>query len=117
MIKNELKTPTLRFSDFTSDWEETKLKNITDRTIEKNKDFKVKDVFTNSAKYGVVIQKDFFDKDIAQKNNINNYYIAEKGCFIYNPRISKYALAGPLKRNNIGTGCVSPLYEIFMVKN
>ena len=51
-----MKTPTLRFSDFTSDWEETKLKNITDRIIEKNKDFKVKDVLTISGRLGLINQ-------------------------------------------------------------
>ena len=30
MIKNELKTPTLRFSDFTSDWENKKLGDVCD---------------------------------------------------------------------------------------
>ena len=35
MIKNELKTPTLRFSDFTSDWEEKKLGDVAHLVTEK----------------------------------------------------------------------------------
>lgn len=38
--------------------------------------------------------------------------------FIYNPRISKFAPVGPIKRNKLGrTGVMSPLYFVFRVQD
>ena len=66
---------------------------------EKNKNSKIDVVFSNSAKYGIILQEDFFDKDIANKTNINGYYIVEPFDFVYNPRISNSAPVGPIKQN------------------
>ena len=51
----------------------------------------VKNVITNSAEYGLIPQRDFFDKDIAVDGNTANYYVIEEGDFVYNPRKSNSA--------------------------
>jgi type I restriction enzyme S subunit len=99
-------------NDF-EDWEKKKLAEVADKRIIKNKDNKIKLVFTNSAVQGIVNQRDFFDKDIANKNNLTGYYVIEKNDFIYNPRISSTAPVGPISRNHLDTGIMSPLYSVF----
>jgi len=73
--------------------------------------------FTNSAIYGLIDQRDFFDKDIAIKGNTETYYIVEQGDYVYNPRISELAPVGPTSRNNLGQGIVSPLYTVIRFRN
>ena len=75
-----------------------------------------KRVFSNSAIQGVIDQKDCFDHAIAKAENLDAYYIIEKGDYVYNPRISASAPAGPIKRNDLGVGVVSPLYTVFRFK-
>ncbi|WP_137596697.1 restriction endonuclease subunit S [Paucilactobacillus kaifaensis] len=97
-------------------WEQRKLKEIINKVTNKNKKKEFSETLTNSAEYGIVSQLDYFDKDISNKNNLNNYYIVEPDDFVYNPRISSYAPVGPINRNNLGrTGVMSPLYYIFKV--
>ena len=69
--------------------------------------------FTNSANDGVVDQSDYFDREIANKDNLNGYYIVEIGDYVYNPRISTAAPVGPISKNKISQGVVSPLYTVF----
>lgn len=71
-------------------------------------------VLTNSAIHGVIRQSDYFEKDIANEENIGGYYIAKEHDFVYNPRISENAPYGPLNANELGEpGIVSPLYSVF----
>jgi type I restriction enzyme S subunit len=65
----------------------------------------------------VLDQRDFFDKDIANQSNLAGYYIVKKGDYVYNPRISKTAPVGPISKNNIGDGVMSPLYTVFRFNN
>lgn len=99
--------------DIPDGWEVKKLGEVFKKINNKNKDRLINQVLTNSAQYGVIAQEDFFDKSIATKENINNYYILNIDDFIYNPRISKFAAAGPISRNKYSIGCVSPLYTVF----
>jgi len=108
--------PQLRFPEFVGEWEMKKLGEIAEKRIEKNKNNSVKNVFTNSAIQGIVNQRDFFDKDIANQNNLLGYYIVEKNDFVYNPRISNYAPVGPISRNKLEIGIMSPLYSVFRFK-
>ena len=104
----------LRFRGFTDSWELRKLEEISNKVIEKNKDCKYTETFTNSAELGIISQRDFFDKDISNNENMNGYYVVRNGDFVYNPRVSTSAPVGPIKRNNLGrTGIMSPLYYIF----
>lgn len=108
------KVPKIRFKGFTDDWEQRKLGEIADKVTKKNKDIVVNEVFTNSAEFGIISQSDFFDKEIANAENIGGYYIVEPNDFVYNPRISTTAPFGPIKRNKLErTGAMSPLYYVF----
>lgn len=70
-------------------------------------------MLTNSASQGIVNQSDYFERDIANQNNLGGYYVVQIDDFIYNPRISQHALVGPIKRNNLNIGVMSPLYTVF----
>lgn len=111
------KIPKLRFLEFNEMWKEKKLEEICDKSIEKNKQNIIKIVFSNSAKYGIVLQNDFFDREITTEANQDNYYIVKPNSFVYNPRISQNAPVGPVSINKTGLiGIVSPLYTIFNLK-
>ena len=99
-------------SDF-PDWEKKKLKYVAHRQIEKNTENKILCVLTNSAVRGIISQQDYFDKDIANKDNLLDYYIVRKGDFVYNPRISASAPVGPIKKSRFEVGVMSPLYTVF----
>lgn len=110
--------PAVRFEGFSDEWEQCKLSDISEKSYEKNTDNKYSTVLTNSAEYGIVKQRDFFDKDIANSSNISGYYVVRKNYFIYNPRISNQAKFGPINRNKLDeTGIMSPLYLVFTVHN
>ncbi|MCD7083369.1 restriction endonuclease subunit S [Limosilactobacillus fastidiosus] len=82
----------------------------------KNKEHQDFPVLTNSAQDGIVNQETFFDRKIA--NNTNDYYIVKPDDFVYNPRISKLAPYGPIRRNKLEiTGVMSPLYYVFSLKS
>ncbi|MEK4950807.1 restriction endonuclease subunit S [Bacillus sp. FSL W8-1127] len=110
------RVPKLRFKGFNDEWKRYQLGDISDKVTEKNKGNVYSETFTNSAEHGIISQRDFFEKDISNKNNLDGYYIVRPGDFVYNPRISNLAPVGPIKRNNLGrTGVMSPLYYVFRV--
>lgn len=112
------KYPEIKFNGLQQGWVKRKLKNFSVKVIEKNSTNTYTETFTNSAQYGVVSQKDFFDKSISNASSINSYYVVRENDFIYNPRISTYAPVGPIKRNKLGRiGVVSPLYFVFRTKD
>lgn len=106
-------TPALRFPGFTGDWQEKPLCSLAAKVIQKNKNFAVARMLTNSATEGVVDQNAYFERDIAVKDNMNNYCIVDKDDFVYNPRISSTAPVGPISINKVGKGIMSPLYTVF----
>jgi len=57
-----------------ADWELTELKEIAVRVKDKNRSNEINKVLTNSATKGIVSQQDYFDKDIANQNNLEGYY-------------------------------------------
>ncbi|WP_273420999.1 hypothetical protein [Veillonella caviae] len=98
-------------------WEQRKLSDIAIKIITKNQAVQYTETLTNSAEYGIINQRDFFDKDISNTENINGYYIVKPNDYIYNPRISTLAPVGPINRNKLKrTGVMSPLYTIFRVQ-
>ena len=98
----------------TSSWEQRKLSEITDKVTEKNAGLQYVETFTNSAEFGIISQRDFFDHDIAKLGSLDGYYIVKNEDFVYNPRISTSAPVGPINRNKLGrTGVMSPLYTVF----
>ena len=95
-------------------WEQRKLSEITDKVTEKNAGLQYVETFTNSAEFGIISQRDFFDHDIAKLGSLDGYYIVKNEDFVYNPRISTSAPVGPINRNKLGrTGVMSPLYTVF----
>lgn len=112
-------TQKIRFKDENGkpypDWQEKTLIEISDRITKKNKDNAINFVLTNSATEGIVSQIDYFEKDIANKSNLTNYFIISVDDFVYNPRISVHAPVGPIKRNHLREGVMSPLYTIFHI--
>lgn len=114
MQKQFSKSPEIRFKKYTNRWEIRKLGEISNKVTEKNKDNIYTETLTNSAEHGIINQRDYFDKDISNKKNLNNYYVVRSDDFVYNPRISSFAPVGPIKRNKLGrTGVMSPLYYVF----
>lgn len=110
--------PKLRFKGFNDEWKEKELGDFSTKITMKNKGFNVTNIISNSAKNGLISQRDFFDKDIANKNNIDGYYIIEPGDFVYNPRKSNEAPYGPINMfKQKEAGVVSPLYFCFRVND
>ncbi|NHM05443.1 restriction endonuclease subunit S [Flavobacterium celericrescens] len=119
-ITQKIFSQELRFKDEEGkdfpDWTFLKLKDVFAIKSIKNKNSLIQNVLTNSATRGIVSQGDYFDKDIANQNNLEGYYVVEIDDFVYNPRISQSAPVGPLKRNNLAIGVMSPLYTILSCK-
>ena len=111
---NHTYNPEIRFRGYTYDWEQRKLKEIADKVSEKNKNNEFSEPFTNSAEQGIISQKDYFDREIVNNENLDSYYIVRNDDFVYNPRISVMAPVGPINRNRLGrNGVMSPLYTVF----
>ena len=108
------KKPALRFKGFTDPWEQRKLSDIVEKVTEKNAGLQYIETFTNSAEFGIISQRDFFDHDISKIGSLDGYYVVHNEDFVYNPRISVTAPVGPINRNKLGrTGVMSPLYTVF----
>ena len=99
------------------EWDIVSLSRVANSVTAKNKDEAIKNVLTVSAKHGIVEQHQFFDKKIANDKNICKYTVVNNMNFVYNPRISKLAPAGPIKMSHVDCGVVSPLYTVFRVKD
>ena len=110
--------PEIRLDGFEGEWDEWKLSDFSQKVTEKNKDNIYSETFTNSAEFGIINQRDFFDKDISNEKSLNSYYVVRNNDYVYNPRISNFAPVGPIKRNKLGrTGVMSPLYFVFRITN
>lgn len=106
--------PFLRFKEFTEEWKKYLLRNIVEKVNCKNVENSISLVFSNSAVHGIVLQNDYFDKEIANKENLNGYYIVQPLDFVYNPRLSSNAQVGAMSVNHTNQiGLVSPLYTVF----
>ena len=98
-------------------WNVVELRDLFSKVARRNRDGKVKNVITNSAEFGLIPQRDFFDKSIAVDGNTDGYYVIRTGDFVYNPRKSTTAPFGPFNRYS-GTedGIISPLYTCLVPK-
>lgn len=107
-----------KFGPIPVDWQLKPLKLLFDKRMQKYSGNTEHNIFTNSATKGVVLQNEYFDRSIVTEENASNYYIVGENDFMYNPRISQSAPAGPINRNKLGiTGIASPLYTIFKAKH
>lgn len=108
--------PKIRFKGFEGEWKEEPLKTFFTKVTKKNTKMQYSAVLTNSAEHGIIDQRDYFDFDVANSNNIGGYYIVEPNDFVYNPRVSVTAPVGPINRNRLGyAGVMSPLYLVFKI--
>jgi type I restriction enzyme S subunit len=106
----------IRFYGFNNEWKSEKLWKFAEKITKKNKGYVITNVISNSAKNGLVSQRDYFDKDIANEDNIDGYYVIKPGDFVYNPRKSAESPYGPINRYESNQeGIVSPLYLCFEV--
>ena len=111
------KRPKLRFPGFGEPWQSTQLSSVFAKNTQKNTDGRLTNVICNSAKQGLIPQREYFDKDIANSDNTNGYYIIEENDFVYNPRKSSDAPYGPISSYKYTeAGIVSPLYLCFRAK-
>ena len=111
------KRPKLRFPGFDEPWKGTTLSALFSKSTQKNADGHITNVICNSAKLGLIPQREYFDKDIANSDNTSGYYIIRKNDFVYNPRKSSDAPYGPISSYKYAEdGIVSPLYLCFHAK-
>ena len=115
--KKVLNVPHLRFPEFSGEWESARLSSFAKKITKKNKGNTISNILCNSANFGIIPQSEYFDRDIANSENTDTYYIVESGDFVYNPRKSVTSPYGPVnmyKGKNLGI--ISPLYLCFSVK-
>lgn len=107
--------PRLRFPEFAdgAGWDVVPLEKIARRIAVKNSGVAVTRILTNSAEYGVLDQREYFEREIVTAGNTDGYYVVNRGDYVYNPRTSITAPVGPISRNNVGQGIMSPLYMVF----
>ena len=111
------KRPKLRFPGFDEPWKETTLSALFSKSTQKNADGHITNVICNSARLGLIPQREYFDKDIANSDNTSGYYIIRQNDFVYNPRKSSDAPYGPISSYKYAEdGIVSPLYLCFHAK-
>lgn len=111
--KTNSNLPKLRFPGFEGEWDVKTLGEVASKVYRRNRNLVVSRILTNSATEGVIDQEEYFDRNIAIKENTDNYHIVELDDFVYNPRISVSAPVGPISMNKVGRGIMSPLYTIF----
>lgn len=109
--------PKVRFKGFEGEWKTRSLNNYAKKRTEKNVNRIYNVTLTNSAEFGIIDQRHFFDHDISNSENIDGYFVVRDKDFVYNPRISASAPVGPINQNKLGyPGVMSPLYLVFEVK-
>ena len=98
---------------FYTDWQKVHLNDICSRVIQKNTNGRCDLVLTIAAQYGLVSQLDFFNKSVASEN-LEGYYLLQKGDFAYNKSYSSEYTCGAVKRlERYEEGVLSPLYICF----
>ena len=112
-MDNNTNIPKIRFPSFTDPWEQRKLEEICERVVRKNKNNESDLPLTIASQYGLIDQRDFFNKVVAAKD-MSNYYLLKKGEFAYNKSYSNGFDYGSIKRlNAYEQGCLSTLYICF----
>ena len=103
----------MRFPEFGGEWKKTKLADITKRVLRKNKGVVSERPLTISAQYGLIDQRDFFNKVVASEN-LEGYYLLKRGEFAYNKSYSNEHPWGAVKRlDTYDEGVLSTLYICF----
>ena len=109
--------PRLRFPEFSGEWVEKKLGEISERVTRKNKNNETDLPLTISSKDGLVDQITYFNKTVASKD-MSGYYLLKNGEFAYNKSYSVGYDFGSVKRlDKYPMGALSTLYICFSIKN
>lgn len=105
--------PAKRLSTYSKEWKLVKLSDICQRVQTKNTGSQCRRVLTIAAQHGLVNQEDFFNKTVASEN-LEGYYLLQKGDFAYNKSYSGDYAWGAIKRlERYEQGVLSPLYICF----
>ena len=105
--------PAKRVYTYSKEWKLIKLSDICQRIQTKNTGNQCRQVLTIAAQHGLVNQEDFFNKTVASEN-LEGYYLLQKGDFAYNKSYSGDYTWGAIKRlERYDKGVLSPLYICF----
>ncbi len=117
-MKKNNKTPKLRFSGYTDDWEQRKLSDYLEVSKEKNKEetFGKEDVLSVSGESGIVNQIQFQGRSFAGES-VANYGVVEVGDVVYTKSPLKSNPYGIIKTNQGKAGIVSTLYAVYKARN
>lgn len=110
--------PTLRFPEFQNagEWKPYVITKFFSRLTLRNNENNG-NILTISAQYGLVSQKEYFNKLVAAEN-ISNYFLLHKGDFAYNKSSSQAYPQGAIKCLKLyDKGVVSPLYICLKIKD
>ncbi len=106
-------TPSKRLGGFSNEWKVVRLSDICKRIRTKNTGERCQLVLTIAAQHGLVGQEDFFNKSVAS-DNLEGYYLLQRGDFAYNKSYSGDYTWGAVKRlERYEQGVLSPLYICF----
>jgi type I restriction enzyme, S subunit len=116
-LMQQLLTGKKRFKEFEdSEWKRYHFKDIFKRITRKNT-VNNSNILTISGTHGLINQRDFFNKRVAA-DNLEGYYLIEKGEFAYNKSYSSGYPLGAIKRlDRYGAGVLSTLYICFGLSN
>jgi hypothetical protein len=121
MTQKEKQTaiPKLRFSKFRNApaWTSKELRSIAEPVSERAKEEDANHILTLSAEHGLVLQSEYFGKQVAG-TNAERYFKIRRNDFVYNDRATKASEYGTIKRLTKYThGIVSPTYKCFRFRN
>jgi type I restriction enzyme, S subunit len=111
-------TPNLRFPEFLNEpgWEEKELRSIANPVSERAENEDANNILTLSGEHGLVLQREYFGKQIAGAN-ADRYLKIQRDDFVYNDRTTKASAYGTIKRlTKHPNGIVSPIYKCFRFK-
>ncbi|MEO6382247.1 MAG: restriction endonuclease subunit S [Nitrobacter sp.] len=111
-------TPKLRFPEFLDDpgWMGKELHAIANPVSERADNEDENNILTLSGEHGLVLQSEYFGKQIAGTNS-ERYLRIERDDFAYNDRTTKASAYGTIKRlTKQPHGIVSPIYKCFRFK-
>lgn len=112
---NTMLTPELRFPEFRdqSGWKSKELRSIASPVSERADNEDSNNILTLSGEHGLVLQTEYFGKQIAGTNS-ERYLKIQRDDFVYNDRTTKASEYGTIKRlSKHPHGIVSPIYKCF----
>ena len=117
MIESNSMNPTLRFPNYTEDWEHLKLSDLLIEHKARNANNKFNEVFSVAKNKGVINQIEHLGRSYAS-DNISNYKIVFPDDVVYTKSPTAGFPFGIIKQNKLERpGVVSVLYAVFKAKN